>query len=156
MLALFTTGPPIDTRASAPFIVVFGGSGMNLGFHHVGVPVDKSQISSSARYSPAFKMYTDDAKNDLEVHIQYHAFDKRCPLNDAIKNQVHVAFKTENIEQILEGNQVIMPLYEPFKGYKCAMILVNGLPIELIETSLSEKEIWSDSETLKTGILYGK
>ncbi|MDR0617255.1 MAG: hypothetical protein LBG23_00500 [Endomicrobium sp.] len=45
-----------------------------------------------------------------------------------------------------------MPLYEPLKGYRCAMILVNDVLIELGETSLSEKQIWN--ETLNNGILY--
>ena len=34
------------------------------------------------------------------------------------------------------------------------MILVNDVLIELIETSLSEKEIWEDEEILKNGVLY--
>lgn len=40
------------------------------------------------------------------------------------------------------------------KGYRCAMILVNDVLIELVETSLSEEQIWNDDETLNNGILY--
>ena len=47
-----------------------------------------------------------------------------------------------------------MPLYEPFSGYRCTIIQINNTLIELIETSLSEKELWDDEETLKNGILY--
>lgn len=91
---------------------------MSLEFHHIGIPVEKSRISSGSRFSPAFK--------------------------------------TNNIQQVLKGKQVIMPLYEPFSGYKCAMILVNSLPIELIETNLSEADIWENDKILKNGILYGE
>ncbi len=129
---------------------------MSLEFHHIGIPVEKSRISSGSRFSPAFKMYTDDAQNDLGIYIQYHAFEAGSSLNYSIKSQIHVAFKTNNIEQVLKGKQVIMPLYEPFSGYKCAMILVNSLPIELIETNLSEADIWGNDKILKNGILYGE
>ncbi len=129
---------------------------MNLEFHHIGIPVDKSRMSENARYSSLFKMYTEDAKNSIGIHIQYHAFEDGSPLREIIRNQPHVAFKTEKIEFALEGKHIVMPLYEPFKGYRCAMILLNNVPIEFIETNLSEKELWNDEETLKNGLLYDK
>ncbi len=126
----------------------------NVNFHHIGVPTDKSNLSKKARYSPLFKMYSEDAINDLGIHIEYHAFESGSPLDRRITREKHIAFKVDNIEDKLQGREILMPLYEPFKGYKCAMILVNDVLIELIETSLSEKEIWEDEEILKNGILY--
>ena len=46
-----------------------------------------------------------------------------------------------------------MPLYTPFSGYQCAMVLINSQPIELIETSLSEREIWGNG-IFKDSLLY--
>jgi hypothetical protein len=40
---------------------------------------------------------------------------------------------------------VLLAPYYPFDGYRVAIIEVDGAPVELIETSLSEKQIWSDS-----------
>ncbi len=125
-----------------------------MNFHHIGVPVDKSKLSNKARYSTMFKMYSEDAINDLGIHIEYHAFENGCPLDKRITSKEHIAFKVDNIEDELKGKEVLMPLYEPFKGYRCAMILVNDVLVELIETTLSEKEIWEDEETLKNGVLY--
>ncbi len=128
---------------------------MSLEFHHIGIPIDKSKLSEKARYSPLFKMYTEDSNNSMGIHIQYHAFDKESTLDKRIQSKMHVAFKTDNIKDMLKGKQVIMPLYEPFKNYKCAMILQSSIPIELIETSLSEEELWIDKDILNDGILYG-
>jgi hypothetical protein len=36
------------------------------------------------------------------------------------------------------------------------MIIVNDIPIEIIETTLSEEESWNEEKILKNGILYGK
>lgn len=65
----------------------------------------------------------------------------------------HVAFTTNDIHAALQNEKTIMPLYTPFAGYFCAMIIVNEQPLELIETTLSEREIWGDG-IFKDSILY--
>ncbi len=123
-------------------------------FHHIGVPVPKSTLTKEATYSSLFKMYTEILKNNLGIKIQHHAFDEGSTLHEYIRSMPHVAFKVEDIEEVIQNETIIMPLYEPFKGYRCAMILLNGMPIEIIETSLPEEKIWNDPETLKNGVLY--
>jgi hypothetical protein len=128
-----------------------------LSFHHIGFPTEKSKIFKNAKYSPLYKMYTQDGINNLDLHIQYHAFDEGSSLDKKIRSKVHIAFKTDNnIEEAIKGHEIVMPLYEPFKGYKCAMIIVNDMLIEIIETTLSEEEIWNDEEKLNNGVLYGR
>lgn len=126
----------------------------NIKFHHIGIPVDKSKLSNKARYSEIFKMYSEEVKNPLGIKTEYHAFDSNSPLDILIQTQIHIAFKINDIEKKLIGQKIIMPLYEPFSGYRCTIIQINNTLIELIETSLSEKELWDDEETLKNGILY--
>lgn len=98
-------------------------------------------------------MYTLDLSNDLTLPVQLHAFGEHSSLDERIKTESHVAFTCSDIESAIKGEDVIMPLYEPFSGYKCAMILVNQQPIELIETRLTEKEIWGDG-IFKDSLLY--
>jgi hypothetical protein len=125
-----------------------------LEFFHIGVPVNKNEIADNSKYAPLYKMYTQDGINSLGLCIQYHAFDEDSSLDKRVRENVHIAFKVKNIEKTLKGQEVVMPLYEPFKGYRCAIILVNNVLIELVETSLSEEEIWNEVEILKNGILY--
>lgn len=128
---------------------------MDSQFHHIGIPVDKSELSNKARFSPLFQMYSEEFTNNLGIRIEFHAFEQQSCLDDRIKNMPHIAFKVGNIEKALEDKEIVLPLYEPFKGYRCAMICLNGLLIELIDTNLSESKIWEDEATLKDGILYG-
>lgn len=65
----------------------------------------------------------------------------------------HVAFTTNDIHAALQNEKIIMPLYTPLAGYSRAMIIVNEQPIELIETTLSESEIWGD-RIFKNSVLY--
>ena len=124
-------------------------------FHHIGIPVDKSVLGENKRYSELLKMYSEVVENDLGIRVEYHAFDEGCPLDKRIQTQKHVAFKVSDIEKELQGKEIVMPLYEPFAGYRCAIVVVNNVLIELIETRLSEKELWNDTDILKKGILYG-
>ncbi|KRM07108.1 hypothetical protein FC89_GL000424 [Liquorilactobacillus ghanensis DSM 18630] len=128
---------------------------LNLQFHHIGKPVPLSEIESNpqTRYAKIYDMYTLDVPNKFSLPVQMHAFGKDCSLDLRIQTESHVAFTCENIEKALIDQEIIMPLYEPFKGYKCAMILVNQQPIELIATTLSEREIWGDG-IFKDSLLY--
>ena len=111
-----------------------------LEFHHIGVPTEK--VMPVERYSSLYGMYTSDGQNE-DIHIQFHRYNKDSILDKRIQNSVHIAFKTDNIEEYLKGKEVIMPMYEPFEGYKVAMVLLDDVPIEIIETTLSEEEIWN-------------
>ncbi|WP_282798692.1 hypothetical protein [Lactococcus lactis] len=128
---------------------------LNLTFHHIGKPVSLETIKQNkdTRYSSLFDMYTLDIKNDLSLPVQLHAFGPSSSLDKIIQKEAHVAFKVTNIKEAIKDSKIIMPLYEPFSGYQCAMILVNNQPIELIETNLTEREIWGDG-IFKDSILY--
>ncbi len=110
-------------------------------YHHMGIPTDKPQAGE--RYSSAFKMYTTAGHN--EFRIQWHRFEEGCPLHPLVQSVPHIAFKVDSIEKAIEGKVVLLEPYYPFDNYRVAIIEVEGAPVELIETSLSEEQIWCDS-----------
>ncbi|AYG03752.1 hypothetical protein [Gryllotalpicola protaetiae] len=124
-------------------------------FHHIGrpVPVDALQSDPRARYSPLYRMYTLDLPNDLSLHIQLHAFREESGLHERIRTESHVAFTVEDLETALRGTEILMPPYEPFAGYRCAIVSVNHQLIELIETGLSDEQIWEEAR-YRGGVLY--
>ncbi|SCM82848.1 Acetyltransferase, ribosomal protein N-acetylase (modular protein) [uncultured Sporomusa sp.] len=126
-------------------------------FHHIGKPVSLESIKDNkdVKYSPLFDMYSLNMQNDAPLPIEWHAFGTDSSLDRRIQTEPHIAFKVNDIAAVLIGQEIVMPLYEPFSGYRCAMIQVSGVLIELIETSLPEEKIWHDEETLKNGVLYG-
>ncbi|KTD23775.1 Uncharacterised protein [Legionella lansingensis] len=118
-------------------------------YHHMGIPTDI--VREGERYSSTFKMYTSGGK-DSEYRIQYHRFEADSPLHPLIKTMPHVAFKVNNLEEAIKGKEVILGPYEPFSGFKVAMIAEGGTPIEFIETTLSEDEIWYGDH--KNSVIY--
>ena len=59
-----------------------------------------------------------------------------------MKTLPHVAFKVNSLSAAIEGEEIILGPYEPIDGYRVAVINDAGVPIELIETTLSDDELW--------------
>lgn len=131
------------------------GEDLRMTFHHIGKPVPLEMLINhpDAKYSPLFDMYSLDMQNDLSIPIELHAFGKDSSLHPRIQKEVHIAFKVSDIASALKNKDILMPLYQPFANYRCAMVIINDQLIELIETSLSESEIWGDG-IFKDSILY--
>lgn len=111
---------------------------MNYRFHHLGIPTN--EVKPNERYSQAFKMYTSDHNSSFK--IQFHRFEEDSPLHQLIKALPHLAFVVENLSEAIIGKEILLGPYEPVKNYKVAIINDNGVPVELIETTLSDEEIW--------------
>jgi len=122
---------------------------MNYEFHHIGIPTNETK--KGERYSSTFKMYTSGGEPPLR--IQYHRFEEGSPLHPLLKNKTHIAFKVENLEAAIQGKTVLLQPYEPFKGFRVAIIQEGEAVIELIETTLSEEQIWDDSQH-KDSVIY--
>lgn len=112
-------------------------------YHHFGIPTH--QVQFNERYSSTFKMHTTDGNNPFR--IQWHRFEEGSSLHPLIQTTPHVAFKVNNMDEAIKGKKVILGPYFPFSGYRVAMIEVAGAPVELIETTLTEEEIWGKQHT---------
>lgn len=110
-------------------------------YHHFGIPTDIPR--EGERYSPTFKVYLTDGNNPFR--IQWLRFEKESPFPELFKTQPHVAFKVKNLDEAIDGENVIVKPFYPFENFRVAVIEVEGAPIELIETSLTENEIWNTS-----------
>jgi hypothetical protein len=117
-------------------------------YHHIGIPTDKPQADE--KYSPTFKMYT--TRGDNELRVQWHRFEEGCPLHPLIQSVPHVAFKVNSIEEAIKGKVVLLEPYYPFENFRVAMVEIEGAPVEFIETSLSEEEIWGGNH--KGSMIY--
>lgn len=119
-------------------------------FHHMGIPTLEKK--DGERYSPTFKMYTTDSISQ-KYRVQFHRFEDGCPLHELIKTVPHVAYKVSSIDEAIKGEEVILEPYYPFAEYRVAMIAKSGVPIEFIETSLTEEQIWQPKQH-KDSIIY--
>lgn len=118
-------------------------------FHHTGIPT--TEVREGETYAASVKMYTSD--NPGNFRIQWHRFEADSPLHPLIKTLPHVAFQVDDLEAAIEGEEVLLGPYEPIDDFRVAIINDGGVPVELIQTSLSPDEVWSRARTGQ-GSLY--
>jgi hypothetical protein len=128
---------------------MFAKDGVDYEFHHIGIPTLEKMPGE--RYSPMFGMYTSNSLSKL-LRIQWHRFDETSHLHPLLRSIPHVALKVSDLERAVEGCILLLAPYEPVPGYRVAIIQDGDVPIELVQTSLSDEELWERAET--ESILY--
>jgi hypothetical protein len=65
--------------------------------------------------------------------IEWMRFEPDCPLPDLVKTMPHVAFRVDDLETALQGENVLIPPNSPSPGIRVAFIVENGAPVEFLE-----------------------
>ena len=118
-------------------------------FHHFAIPVSDDQ--KLGRFSEKAGIYTEDHQGKFKV--QWHRFLDDSPLHPLIKTVPHVAFKVNDLAEAIRDEEIILGPYEPIQDYFVAIINDAGVPIEFIQTELSDDELWERAR-LGQGQLY--
>ena len=124
-------------------------NGVTCIFHHMGIPTTEKRRGE--RYSQRFGMYTSDS-DCRTLRIQWHRFEPGSPLHPLVQNVPHVAFKVDDLERATAGYNVLLGPYEPIPNFRVAVIEDGGQPIELVQTTLTDEQVWERVET--DSILY--
>ena len=111
---------------------------MNYEFHHIGIPTTEAKANEF--YAQRFDLWSADFEGKI-IRGQWNRFGPNHTLHPLIAKYPHVAFRVGNIEQAVQGKEVIMAIYEPIPGYKAAMINDGGLPVELVQTDYTYEEL---------------
>ena len=99
-------------------------------YHHLGVPTDIPRAGE--QYLEAFKMYV-SGFGTSPYGVQWMRFGEGSPIPEIIRTVPHLAFEVDNLEEALQGKEVLTPPNSPSAGVMVAMIIHNGAPVELIQ-----------------------
>ena len=99
-------------------------------YHHLGIPTTTPRPGEC--YLEQFKLHVSGFE-ESPYGIQWMRFEPGSPVHPLIQSVPHVAFEVDDLEQALEGRQVLTPPNSPSDGVRVAMILDNGAPVELIQ-----------------------
>ena len=91
-------------------------------------------------------MYTSDS-DCRTLRIQWHRFEATNCLYPLIRTVPHVAFRVADLDRAIASCNVLLGPYEPIADFREAMIEDGGQPIELVETTLSDAELWKRAES---------
>jgi hypothetical protein len=124
-------------------------NGVEATFHHLGIPTTEQKPGE--RFSKLFAMYTSDSACKT-IRVQWHRFEPDSSLHPLIRTVPHVALRVSDLDAAITGCNLLLPPYEPIPGFRAAIIEDAGCPIELVQTTLTDKELWDRAET--DNILY--
>lgn len=97
---------------------------------HIGVPTKTPQQGEV--YSPDMKLHIAGPETN-ELRIEYLRFEEDSPMPAELKNNVHVAYKVDNLEKYMQGQKIILPRTKLDDCLSIAFIEKDGLVMELME-----------------------
>jgi hypothetical protein len=99
-------------------------------YHHTGIPT--RELRDGEDYLPEYKLYRSGFP-DSPYGVEWMRYEDGSPVHDLVKTLPHVAFEVDDLDEALEGKEVLSAPGAPSDGVRAAMIVDNGCPIELIE-----------------------
>lgn len=105
-------------------------------FNHIGIPTTgrfDGEISL-----PHLKMTVSDHQ-DNPFGIQWQRYWEGAPYPELVKTVPHVAFEVDNLDDALQGQDIIIEPNSPSPGVRVAFIQVRGAPIELMQIDHSAR-----------------
>lgn len=101
-------------------------------FSHIGIPTT-GEKNWDGFYEPGKIHYTDFSKD--EYAIEWVKFDSDSPMPEMMQTVPHLAFLVDNIEEALEGKDILVDTFSPGEGVRVAFIKHDGAPVEFMEIS---------------------
>jgi hypothetical protein len=101
-------------------------------FDHVGVPTEDKQHNEM--YVPATKVWvTDPAQHPHK--IEFLRFEPDSPVKGAVRNQPHMAFRVDNLDEAIKGEEVVLGPFDATETLRVVFILKDGAVYEFMESS---------------------
>lgn len=109
-------------------------------YHHYGIPTKAVTPEMTFVETHGFRFYSTPFDAN-ELHIQWHYFPENHGLPELVTKVPHIAFEVDDFEAEIQNKKVLLEPYSPLEGFKVAFIEEEGVPIELIETELTDEEL---------------
>jgi len=101
-----------------------------LKFNHVGIPTTASFDGEIPL--PDLQMTVNDHQ-DNSFGIQWQRYWEGAPYPELVKSVPHVAFEVDDLEDALQGYDILIEPNCPSPGVRVAFIQVRGAPVELMQ-----------------------
>ena len=99
-------------------------------FHHIGLPTDESHPGEYS-VEDTKVWVTDPRKHPYKV--EYLRFEKDSPVTGPVRDLPHIAYRVDDLDAALRGEQVILEPFNPSPGFTVAFVLKDGAVIEFMK-----------------------
>ena len=99
-------------------------------YHHLGIPhpeprPDEKHIEALGVHICGF--------DTSPYGIEWMRFDPDCQVPALVRTVPHIAFTVDNLDEALEGRELLIAPNSPSPGVRVAFIVHDGAPVELLE-----------------------
>lgn len=99
-------------------------------YHHLGIPSDVVRLGE--RYLEAYDTYISGFETS-EFGIEWMRFGPSATVPKIVRTVPHVAFEVDDLEEALQGREILIAPNSPSEGVRVAFIVENGAPVEFLE-----------------------
>jgi hypothetical protein len=103
-------------------------------YHHMGIPTETPRPGEI--HLKELGMHV-SGFGTSPYGVEWMRFDSGSPVSELVRTVPHIAFEVDDLDRALEGKELIGEVSSPMAGVRVAMILHNGMPVELLEFSLT-------------------
>ena len=99
-------------------------------YHHMGIPTDEPREGEVHLEELGLHVSGFDTS---PYGVEWMRFEPGSAISELVRTVPHIAFEVDDLDRALEGKVLIGDPSSPMPGVKVAMILHNGMPVELLE-----------------------
>lgn len=99
-------------------------------FHHIGLPTNESHPGEY--FVEDTKVWVTDPRKHPYL-VEYLRFEPESPVKGPVRDLPHVAYRVDDIQAELLGEQVLIEPFEPSPNFTVAFILKDGAVIEFMK-----------------------
>jgi hypothetical protein len=99
-------------------------------YHHLGIPTTESRPGE--RHLPELGMYV-TGFDTSPFGVEWMRFEADSPVSKLVQQVPHLAFEVDDLDAAIEDKELIGEVSSPMQGVRVAMIMHNGMAVELLE-----------------------
>ena len=99
-------------------------------FHHIGLPTDESHPGEY--YVEDTKVWVTDPRKH-PYRVEYLRFAKDSPVTGPVRDMPHIAFRVDDLEGALRGENVLIEPFKPSPNFTVAFVMKDGAVIEFMK-----------------------
>jgi hypothetical protein len=99
-------------------------------YHHLGIPCKYRRPGE--RHLEHLRIHVAGFETS-PYGIEWMRFEPDCPVSELVRTVPHIAFEVDDLDEALQGKEILSPPNSPSDGVRVAMIVHDGAPVELLE-----------------------
>jgi hypothetical protein len=104
-------------------------------FDHIGLTTTERQ--SGEMYVESTKVWVTDPTESPQM-VEYLRYEPDSPVTGPLRELPHVAFRVDNLDAEIEGEEIILGPFNPTEDLRVAFIFKDGVVYEFMQSSVGK------------------